>query len=145
MQISLPSSAMGQRRLYKRATGIIFPNISITRSCGSTPMLFTESIRPPPPLILDSIPCLSDFRRSSSFGVGASTHTVVVVIRYPRSTFFCIPPNSSSALNSTSLIDFMLQKCRNTCTRLWILYIRSSQKRGYFEKALSYCRSKQSM
>ena len=136
---------MGQRRFSERDADSISPNISIIRSCGSTPMLCTESIPPPPLLILYPIPCLSDFHYPYSFGVGRSTRTGVIVIHSPRSTFFYIPPKSTSAPDSKSLIEVLLQDFRNTYTCLWILSIRSTPKRGSFAKELSYYCSKRSM
>ena len=136
MQTSLPSTAMGQRRLYERAADVISPNLFIIHSCGSTPMLCTKSLPPPLQLILFLLPCLSDFRRPSSFSVGRSTHTGVFVIQSPLYTFLCSFPNSAGAPNSTSLIEVVLQECGNTCTSLCILSIRSAPKRGSFAKAL---------
>ena len=47
-------------------------------------MLCTKSLPlPPPPLILNPLPCLSDFRRPYSFGVGQSTHTSFYLLLKP--------------------------------------------------------------
>ena len=108
-------------------------------------MLCTESRSPTPPLILDPFPCPSDSRRPSYFGVGRSTHLGVVVIHFPISTFFCFSPNFASAPNYTFSIEAVLQDCKNTCTRLWILSFRYAPKSGSFAKDLSYCRSKRSL
>ena len=144
-QISIPSSAMGKKSFSERAADIISPNLSITCSCGFTPMLCTKFFPPLLTLILYPLPCPSNFRRPFSFDVGRSTHNSIIVIQYPISTFFRIHPNSFSAPDSTSSVEVVLQGCKNTCTQLWILSIRSAPDRGYFVKALSYCRSNRSI
>ena len=101
-----------------RAATVMLPKFSIIRICGSTPWLKTVPSQTPRPPCHAPNPFPSDFRRLSSFGAGRSTHTGVEVSHYPISTLFCSPLNSSSAPESTSLIDFLLQDCRNTCTRL---------------------------
>ena len=121
---------MRQRRFSKCASDIISPNLSITCRCGSNLMLCTQYLPPNPSLIQEPLLCPSYFCRPSSFGVGRCTHTGVVVIHSHLSTFFCISTNSASAPDSTSSIEFLLQECRNTCIRLWILSIRSARRGG---------------
>ena len=132
-------------RFSECAASIISPSIYMIRSCRSTLWLNTVSLPPPPPLRLSPIFCPSDFRRPSSFCAGISTHTGVEVNHSPLSTFFWSPQNSARAPNSTYSMVVVLQDCKNIWTRLWIQSIKSSPKRVYLAKALSYCWSKRSM
>ena len=52
MQTSLPSTAKGMRRFFKRAASFISPSLSIIRSCGYTPWLNTASLPHPRRLAL---------------------------------------------------------------------------------------------
>ena len=87
-QISLPSDAKGQQRLSKCAAAVIYPGLSMISSCGSTPLLNTTYLPPPPPLGLALITYPSDFRLPSSLDAGQSIHPSVKVNHSPLSTFF---------------------------------------------------------
>ena len=144
-QISLPSAPTERRRFSVRAANIMLPKFSIIRSYGSTPWLKTVPFLTPLPLF-HALNLFSSYsRRPFSFSAGRSIHTTVKVSHSPLSTLFCSPLNSSIAPNFTSLIDVVLQECRNMCTCLLILSIRYAPKRGSFATALSYCHSKRSI
>ena len=98
-QISLPPAAKGVRRFSKCADAVIYPSLSMIRSCRSVPWLNIALRLPPLPLGLAPIPFLSNLLIPSSFCAGLSTHTGVEFNHSPLSAIFWSSPHSARAPN----------------------------------------------
>ena len=105
--ISLMSSAKGQQSFSWRAADINYLNLSIAHSCGSNPLLCTESPSPIPKHVMFLI--ISDFLCPNSFGAGWSTQNGVVGSHFPLSVLFCSDPDLARFPNSTFSISVLLQ------------------------------------
>ena len=90
-------------------------------------------------------PPLSDFLLLSSFPTGNSTQTGLDMINSPRSMHLCSSPNYDSSPILTFTKDVMLHECRENSSHLCERSMRSTPKKVFPAKSLSYFRSKRSM
>ena len=104
--ISITSAVIGWWRFSLWAAERNYLNLSITCSCGSTPLFWEWSI----PLIHRHVPFLlpSKFLHPSSFGSGQSTQNGVVVRQSPLLILFWSEPNSERAPDLAYSISVLL-------------------------------------